>query len=352
MASKAATHYLQYDIQWSSLALLYYDYALTFPMEVQYLWRDKFRLSTILYVFCRYALVANVLYLLAISDKLTDEVRDRLLSTSMLILKSHSCNSWYKFLGALSVLGRAAVIITFTGRVYAVWSQNQYILAYLSILGLACIALDITHVPGLRCVGSSSIPIGTPLQRYANHLLSILMATFEFSAVVLTAVRCVQSFRAGSATWGSERGGLLYVIFEQGVLIMSAFTIATVVLIYRGSSGFWQRLLNALTLPLSGLLTARFLLHVRRWDFERTGGIRATAGSNFDSQDNSVVFRVAGLISTIVDEFVSDPVARAATKSTTEADTTLYQGSESASSNGIRTEKVIDANAPEMVQGT
>lgn len=99
---------------------------------------------------------------------------------------------------------------------------------------------------------------------------------------------------------------------------------------------------------LSGLLTARFLLHVRRWDFERTGGIRATAGSNFDSQDNSVVFRVAGLISTIVDEFGSDPVARAATKSTTEADTTLYQGSESASNHG--TEKATD-NTPETRTG-
>lgn len=100
-----STHsYLQFDIQWSSLgtfpcsnrsssmwtdsfnylfdpitiilaALLYYDYALTFPDEIKYIWKDKFRLSTVLYICCRYAMVANVLYLLAISGKLTSEVR-------------------------------------------------------------------------------------------------------------------------------------------------------------------------------------------------------------------------------------------------------------------------------------
>ncbi|TFY76951.1 hypothetical protein EWM64_g7061 [Hericium alpestre] len=74
MASAAKAHYLQFDTQWASLALLYYDYVLTFPAEVEHIWKaGRFRLSTILYVFCRYALPANVLYLLAISNKLGDQ---------------------------------------------------------------------------------------------------------------------------------------------------------------------------------------------------------------------------------------------------------------------------------------
>jgi len=51
-------------------ALLYYDYSLTWTREVKYFWRKKFTISTALYIACRYALVANVLYILAISDKL------------------------------------------------------------------------------------------------------------------------------------------------------------------------------------------------------------------------------------------------------------------------------------------
>lgn len=94
--------YLQFDIQWSSLgafvylfrefrqsqligiptALLYYDYALTLPDEIMYIWMDKFRLSTGLYILCRYAMVANVLYILARGGRLTSEVRPRCISSS------------------------------------------------------------------------------------------------------------------------------------------------------------------------------------------------------------------------------------------------------------------------------
>ena len=57
-------------------ALLYYDYILTFPTELRLIWTsDKKKVSTVLYVLYRYALLANVLYLLAISNKLGSKVR-------------------------------------------------------------------------------------------------------------------------------------------------------------------------------------------------------------------------------------------------------------------------------------
>lgn len=99
--------YLQFRIQWASIgtsikiifgmslilyrspALLYYDYVLTFPAEgpsmsyldcknftdsrlhtVKYMWGRKFRFSTVLYICCRYALIANVLFLAAIAHKI------------------------------------------------------------------------------------------------------------------------------------------------------------------------------------------------------------------------------------------------------------------------------------------
>jgi hypothetical protein len=49
-------------------ALLYYDYSLTFPAEVKYIWSRRFTISTILYICCRYALLANLLYLFAVSN--------------------------------------------------------------------------------------------------------------------------------------------------------------------------------------------------------------------------------------------------------------------------------------------
>lgn len=76
-------------------AMLYYDYMLTFPDELRYVWRlDSLkRVSTLLYVCCRYAIPGNLLYLLAVAGTLGGE-----------------CNTWYRFVAALSVIGRAAII--------------------------------------------------------------------------------------------------------------------------------------------------------------------------------------------------------------------------------------------------
>ena len=52
------------------VALLWYDYAVTWTREVQYFWTKRFTLSTALYVLCRYGMVANILYTLALADKL------------------------------------------------------------------------------------------------------------------------------------------------------------------------------------------------------------------------------------------------------------------------------------------
>jgi Family of unknown function (DUF6533) len=46
--------------------MLYYDYLLTLPDEIRYIWRAPWRLSTLFYIFCRYALVANLIYHLSI----------------------------------------------------------------------------------------------------------------------------------------------------------------------------------------------------------------------------------------------------------------------------------------------
>ncbi|KAJ8692107.1 hypothetical protein PTI98_009448 [Pleurotus ostreatus] len=300
MASKAATHYLQFDIQWSSLALLFYDYALTFPLEVKYIWGSKGRASTVLYIFCRYALVANVLYLLAIAN--------RLKQGSVLFFGSPD---------GLTEPPHPPVILTFTGRIYAIYARNKYVLVYLSFLGLVCIALDITHVPGLRCVGSSSIPLcGLPnltAQIEAPLLLSILMIVFEFSAAVLTVIRCLVAFKAAGGRKNQSKG-LMNLIFEQGVLyfsIVTIITMAALILNVKAPAGFLQRLLNAYLLPLSGLLTARFLLHIRVYeDKQEARALGAAARSQVHASSTLASFRAAAgdMVSGLVSQFGDDPV--------------------------------------------
>ncbi|KAJ2914838.1 hypothetical protein MD484_g5583, partial [Candolleomyces efflorescens] len=60
---------VQFCIQYSSLALLYYDYFLTLEREILYVWKRPFHILTIMYFLCRYALVANVVYLMGYVNK-------------------------------------------------------------------------------------------------------------------------------------------------------------------------------------------------------------------------------------------------------------------------------------------
>ena len=65
-----------------SAALLYYDYILTFRSEFHYIWRGGIlKISTLLYALSRYAMIANVLYLLAFSSRLGDAARVRRVSS-------------------------------------------------------------------------------------------------------------------------------------------------------------------------------------------------------------------------------------------------------------------------------
>jgi len=230
----AATKDLQLKIQWASLALIYYDYFLTLPLEVAHFWRAKFKYSTLLYVFTRYAMVANVVYLFAISSKLS------------------SCDFWYKVVGALSVLGP------------------------LGILGLACIILDCLHIPGLKCHGTLS-------SRAEANTLSILVCIFELVTLGLTTFRALRAMRGDILTGQS----LTAFILRQGVLYFCGvfgFTLGTLIMGFlEKPDTFLIRVLDALNLPFSCLLTSRFLLHLRAFDANLTQ--MPFSLSNFSTMD-------------------------------------------------------------------
>ncbi|EPQ56045.1 hypothetical protein GLOTRDRAFT_129250 [Gloeophyllum trabeum ATCC 11539] len=148
----------------------------------------------------------------------------------------------------------------------------------------------------------------------ANDLLSILMVVFESSSAILTTVRSAQAIRGNGAPWYEQKKSFFYLVLEQGVLyfcIVSLITLAAVILNFR-ATGFFQRLLNALLLPLSGLLTARFLLHLREWE-RRSEFVADGTKSNAGEERNQELseFEVARrTVNSLVDDFGADPVIR------------------------------------------
>ncbi|KAL1674382.1 hypothetical protein EV122DRAFT_220806 [Schizophyllum commune] len=95
-----------------------------------------------------------------------------------------------------------------------------------------------------------------------------MVVVFEFLSTLLTMVQCVPAVREQRriGTSGVFQRTLIVAIFEQGIAyycFVSVFTVTALILNYIAPKGFPQRLLNAFTLPISGILTARFILHLR-----------------------------------------------------------------------------------------
>ncbi|KAJ3808352.1 hypothetical protein F5876DRAFT_67356 [Lentinula aff. lateritia] len=266
------------DFTWASLAFLYYDYGLTFDEEVEHIWGMNFSSSTLLYILCRYAMLANLLYLLAHLNKLG------------LRLGAVSCDTWYKIIAALAVLGRAAVIVTFTLRTYVVWAQSRIVLISLVMLGLATVLTDAANLKeSNRCL-SRVKPAKIPEEaRQLDLVRSFTTIVFETLSATLILIRSLQAFWRGGSYFSQYK--LIHFLMQEGAVyfwydltrpsyttdpfqakisIVSLFTIATFVLKLSTESKYLHDLLNAFTLPLSGLLTARFLLHLRAWNKARS----------------------------------------------------------------------------------
>ncbi|KAJ3814363.1 hypothetical protein F5876DRAFT_73038 [Lentinula aff. lateritia] len=271
-AAAATAAYEQ--MQYSSLAILYYDYVLTFADEIHYMWRLRSltQISTLLYICCRYAIPGNLMYLLANAGVLGGIDR---------------CNTWYRIIAALSVMGRASVI---SMRAYAMCAQNKFVLLVLLPLGLLIPILDIIQNLNLSCSDGQAHDLDSQKYQLAISAITIMQSISSFHPV-------------------NPAGGAAFI----------------------GQ-------INAFSVPVSGLLIARFLLRLRAAQENlnpssgtlRTAGICSTvqfaghdalassttgistfgavSGENGEGMTTESTFR--RVIDSVMNEFGDDPVAR------------------------------------------
>jgi len=283
MARCRETHNVQMLIQCSSLALLYYDYILTFHDEQQYIWRSRFSLSTWLYFGCRYALVANLVYLIVV---LGSNGRS-----------SSSCYQGYLASGILSIIGRGCVLGTLGLRTWAIYGRKNWVAVWFASLGLVWLVTDPIHVAGSGCHGKDRFPI-------ASQILAIAVCCIEFSSTGMTLVRCHHVLKSGVMM--RRKKSYTSFVVEQGILytaMVSGFTISATVLNFCFSGVFLQRLLNALTLPISGVMTARFLLQLRKMDNET-----AVNGKPGEQEVSILVFHHSDHSPSFMTGFGDDPM--------------------------------------------
>ncbi|KAF5341641.1 hypothetical protein D9611_002080 [Ephemerocybe angulata] len=250
------SQFVQFCVQYASVTLIYYDWVLTFEREVKYIWRRPASIAMVLVVFCRYSLVANVVFALGLVDKLNGK----------------GCDFAYVIAAALSLLGRLGILAILGARTCAMFQHNKYMVAFFSLLGLAVMGLAIAHVPYVSCTGNGR----KPPKPSPGDVLSIMTVIYELLSTICLAYGCLRSMKKtapitgrGKSKFGWDTRGLVFLMLREGLLytgFVSLFTTSAMILVYTTKPGsFAQRSLNALTLPISGMMTVRFLLHLREW---------------------------------------------------------------------------------------
>ncbi|KAF6746643.1 hypothetical protein DFP72DRAFT_922451 [Ephemerocybe angulata] len=98
------------------------------------------------------------------------------------------------------------------------------------------------------------------------------MLFYEVLAFLLAAFRAWRTVRDDMKLWNNKRLSLSYVIFSQGLIYISAVLALSVITLFLNFrvKFFLSRMFSSLKLPLSGFLTARFLIQLRKWERRKT----------------------------------------------------------------------------------
>jgi len=152
------------------------------------------------------------------------------------------------------------------------WKNNKFVVGLLSLIGAAVIALAAAHVTTVSCTGHK-----IKRRRIDTDLLCVLTVVFELTSTGLLSFACLKHIKSDGAELLLQKQSLFTFMLKDGLLyagFVTTFTATAMALNYAAPTGsFFQRLLNALTIPISGLMAARFLLHIREW---QVGDLGAT----------------------------------------------------------------------------
>jgi len=195
----------------------------------------------------------------------------------------------------------SSILAIFLLRTYAVFGRSKSVLLGLGFILATIIALD-------------SASLALPDVPQTDTALAILVCVYDTASTVLTIFASLRALRAGSSPIKDLRSTFHFLILEQGVLYfcaISAFTIpAAVFQFVVGSARILEKILNAFTLPFSGILAARFLLHLRAYN-DRTTVISDNNGNLDPYRDSHVsTFQAIGrAVASTVDDFGHDPMS-------------------------------------------
>ncbi|EJD03637.1 uncharacterized protein FOMMEDRAFT_166989 [Fomitiporia mediterranea MF3/22] len=233
------------------LALVAYDFLLTFADEVRLIWPAKWNMGKFMFFLTRYPVF------LEIALTLVDYMQPN--------LKLNLCKPIYQTGAWMSLAGITVAEIIMMMRVYAIWGAKKEVLAFLVILNVGIIVSTIVI---LQKSLQSLVFIPSPFPTLAPCILTsadttvyidfVLVMVAEFVVIVMTVWKCF-------ADWKENRSLLMKALFEDGlqyficlfvVSLANLLVLKTAPVDFSGLLFVFQRVLHA-------ILTARMLMHIR-----------------------------------------------------------------------------------------
>ncbi|KAL5535809.1 hypothetical protein ACEPAF_3903 [Sanghuangporus sanghuang] len=232
-------------------ALIAYDYLLTLPDEIRFIWPAKWNAGKIMFFLTRYPAFVDT------SLTIVNLIQPN--------LKLSLCKPIYQAAAWMSFAGITIAEIIMMMRVHAIWGAKKQVLIFLVIFNLGIIIPDIVLLErSLRSLVFMPSPFPTlapcvlidaDLSVYIDF---ILIMVSEFVVIVMTVWKCFSEWRA-------SRSSLMKALLEDGVqyfVCMFAISFANLLVVKTALVDF-SGLLFLIQRVLHAILSARILMHIR-----------------------------------------------------------------------------------------
>ncbi|EIW57177.1 uncharacterized protein TRAVEDRAFT_48227 [Trametes versicolor FP-101664 SS1] len=220
----------------SSACLLYYDYFLTFPSEVQLIWRCRWSPATGFFLVIRYG--ALLVITLGVAEAFY-------LGPSA--MTARSCRALIDVILIMNGIHFAIISAFVALRISAIWSHNLYLGIFLFLLGLLnpsvltpMLAFGFEALPGpptlISCI--SYLPqdtnlLGPLILRYFPIVSSAVSIVYELLCLLLTMAKTFSLYREQQKVGISTR--LTALLLHDGSLYFAVLTVLAVITIVAAS---------------------------------------------------------------------------------------------------------------------
>ncbi|KAJ6605403.1 hypothetical protein DFH09DRAFT_1121327 [Mycena vulgaris] len=242
----------------ASSAILFFDYLLTFDLEMALIWPSRWSISKILFLLSRYLVFVEVplgYYYVFVSD--TSLKHCKIINSTVIMtrLAGIAIAEAILLLRTYAISGRERRVLNVFGSIYAIGVSTSIITLSLFI-GSSKYAVPPLHLPGCDLAGGRFIFVGIPF------IIIVLNESALMSYTIWIGIK----------TYRHTRNPLIVTMYRDGIIYFAFLSVGSLInlLILVAGPAHMQDLLNSLLRILHSIFSCRILLHVREAERRRT----------------------------------------------------------------------------------